>query len=194
MDETTPVAELVQRLRAGDSRAAETLFHRYARRLSRLAGQHLSRKLAGRIDGEDVVQSVFRTFFRRHAEGEFRIEGDAQLWRLLVKITVLKTRAKGRAHTAAMRDATAEVAGPDAWLAESLAEEPGPEQAVALVDQIEALLRCLPEMYGRVLELRMQGHAVAEIAPQLQVSRRTVYRALDLLQERLLQGGGDEAP
>jgi hypothetical protein len=51
----------------GDSAAVEQLFERYAQRLARLADRNLSRKIAGRLDGEDVVQSVFRTFFRRSA-------------------------------------------------------------------------------------------------------------------------------
>jgi RNA polymerase sigma-70 factor (ECF subfamily) len=184
--ETESAAELVQRLRAGDADAAALLFARYARQLTRLAEQHLDRKLAGRIDGEDVVQSVFRTFFRRSAQGEFRIDSSAQLWRLLVQITVFKVRSRAREHTAARRDAGAEQAG-EAGLVEALAREPGPEEAAALVDQIDGLLRGLPPLYGQVLGLRLEGYPVAEIAPRLGVSRQTIYRALELLQRRLTE-------
>lgn len=186
MDESSPMADLIERLRAGDPQAAEQLFQRYAQRLTHLAEQHLSHKLAGRLDGEDIVQSVFRTFFRRSSQGEFHIDGSAQIWRLLVKITVLKARAKGRYHAAQQRDVAAEFAG-DAWLAEAVAREPGPEEAAALVDQIEALLHGLPPLCCQVLELRLQGHAVTEIAPRLGVSRQTVYRVLGLLQQRLTE-------
>src|SRR3712207_1477794 len=99
MNQGEPVARLLERCRSGDQQAAAQLYGRYAQRLVRLAEQHLSRKLAGRLDGEDVVQSVFRTFFRRSAAGEFAIDGSAQIWRLLMKITILKARAKGRFHT-----------------------------------------------------------------------------------------------
>jgi RNA polymerase sigma-70 factor (ECF subfamily) len=154
--------------------------------LTRLAEQHLSRKLAGREDGEDVVQSVFRTFFRRGSQGEFRIDSSAELWQLLVKITLLKARARARYHTAAKRDVAVEVpVGEQGWLPEALARDPEPDEAVILVDEIEALLRELPALYCRVLEMRLAGHAVAEIAAQLGVSRQTIYRALDLLQRRL---------
>ena len=86
MNESEPVStSLVQRLREGDPRAADALFARYSRHLARAAEQHLARKLAGRVDGEDVVQSVFRTFFRRYQAGEFRIDTSAQLWRLLLR-------------------------------------------------------------------------------------------------------------
>src|SRR5687767_7041763 len=98
MAEVDPVTELVRRWREGDGEAAEQLFARYSERLVRLAEWHLSHKLAGRLDGEDVVQSVFRTFFRRSAMGEFRIDSSAQIWRLLVQMTMLKACAKGRHH------------------------------------------------------------------------------------------------
>src|SRR5262249_31300306 len=141
-------------------------------------------KLAGRLDGEDVVQSVFRTFFRRCARGDFQIDSSAQIWRLLVKITVAKARAQGRYHSAARRNVAAEQ-DPGDGLVEAVTEEPGPEEAADLVDQIEALLRGLPELHCRVLERRLEGHSVADIAAGLGVSRQSVYRILDLLQQRL---------
>src|SRR5438270_39264 len=82
---------------------------------------------AGRVNGEDVVQSVFRTFFRRCAQGEFQIDDSTRMWRLLVKITLQKARAQARHHTAEMRDVRAEAAGEDdAWLCEGVSREPGP--------------------------------------------------------------------
>jgi RNA polymerase sigma-70 factor (ECF subfamily) len=190
MEAVSSVAELVERSRRGDARAAAELFDRYARRLTVLAEQHLSRKLAARLDGDDVVQSVFRTFFRRSAAGEFRIDNSAELWRLLVEITLQKARAYGRFHTAGLRDVTAEAPGGGApFLADALAHEPTPEEAAALVDQIEELLRGLPTLYGELLQLRLEGHSVVETAGRLGVSRRTVHRALQLLKQRLLRRG-----
>jgi RNA polymerase sigma-70 factor (ECF subfamily) len=186
LDVPKAISELVVRLRGGDPQAAEELFARYSQRLTFLAEQQLSRKLAARLDGEDVVQSVFRTFFRRSAAGEFRIDTSDELWRLLVQITVQKARAYGRQHTAAVRDAAAEVPGGGAgFLIEAVAHEPGPVEATALVDQIEALLRGLPALYHDLLRLRLEGHSVSDTAGRLGVSRRTVHRGLRLLQQRL---------
>jgi RNA polymerase sigma-70 factor (ECF subfamily) len=186
-----PVADLIRRLHEGDPKGADELFAHYARRLTRVAEQHLSRKLAGRLDGEDVVQSVFRTFFRRSAEGEFRIDGSAQLWRLLVKITLMKARAKARYHTAEKRNVADEASLDDLeWLAEAAAREPGPLEAALLVDQIETLLDGLPPLYCHILDLRLQGHGPSEIASTLGISRQTVQRALRLLRQRL---EGDES-
>jgi RNA polymerase sigma-70 factor, ECF subfamily len=183
MADSPPLTDLLPLLPAGDDRAARALFDRYSDRLVRLADRHLSKRLAGRVDGEDVVQSVFRTFFRREAAGEFRVDGSAQLWQLLVRITVLKARAKARFHTAGVRDASAEHVPQDGF--DAVAPEPGPEEAVLLVDQIDALLRDLPPLYAQVLGLRLQGPPVTEVADELGVSRQTVHRALNLLQDRL---------
>lgn len=186
MDNPTPAAEWIGRIRAGDAEAAAELFARYGQRLTRLAEQHLSRKLSARLDGEDVIQSVFRTFFRRTSQGEFRIDSSAQLWRLLVRITVRKAQALGRHETAGRRSVAAEVTvADDVGFSEAVARDPGPEEAAILVEQIESLLRGLPELYCHVLEMRLQGQEVAKIAIQLRVSRQTVYRALQLLQQRL---------
>jgi RNA polymerase sigma-70 factor (ECF subfamily) len=185
-----PVSELLPQLLGGDPHAARAVFDRYSARLVRLADQHLSRKLAGRVDGEDVVQSAFRTFFRRGNEGEFRIDGSAQLWQLLVRITILKARAKARHHTAAMRDAGAE--RPEVLGAfDPASREPGPEDAVALVEQVEMLLHDLPPLYGQLLGLRLQGRTATDTADELGVSRQTVHRALNLLQDRLTAMAAD---
>src|SRR5262249_27188061 len=144
------------------------------------------RHLAGRLDPEDVVQSAFRTFFRRSARGEFRIGSSGQLWRLLVKITVLKTWAKNRYHSAGRRDVRAENrAATDDALRTALTQEPGPPEVAALVDLIQTILHGLPNPFGEMLELRLREHSVEEIAERFGVSRQTVYRKLDTLQRRL---------
>jgi RNA polymerase sigma-70 factor (ECF subfamily) len=188
-DEDDPLPDLVRRLRAGDPQAPDALYALFARRLTRIAEEHLSRRLAGRLDGDDVVQSAFRTFFRRNAAGEFVIDSSGQLWRLLVRITLLKAKARARHHTAGVRDVGAEAAaGGDPWLLEAVSREPSPLEAVMLIDQIEALLEGLPPFYGQVLELRLQGVGPGEIASRLGFSRQTIQRALTLLRERLARG------
>lgn len=184
---TTPeaIAEFVERWRNGDERAARWLVERYAQRLTALAGKHLSQKLGARVDSEDIVQSVFRTFFHRAARGEFRIENSVALWQLLVKITLAKVRSEARRHGAAKRDMDAETGRTmDAWLPEAIASEPGPGEAAALVDLVESLLDGLPAKVCDIFTLHLEGHSRTEIAQRLQISRQTVCRALVLIQEK----------
>jgi RNA polymerase sigma-70 factor, ECF subfamily len=177
-DRTDPV-------RAEADRRVDELFRLYAARLARLAEWKFSRVLAARETPEDVVQSVFRTFFRRSAAGEFRIDDTDQLWRLLVRITVRKVYARTRYHLAEMRDARREVAEGDPWLAEQLNREPQPEEVVAVADLIERSMRGLDDVYGDILGRRLQGWAVQDIAHDLNLSRQTVHGKLNHLQDRL---------
>jgi len=93
-------------LRAGDvvEQAAQQVFLTYVERLLRLAGGRLSQRLACRIDPEDIVQSVFRTFFVRLREGQFTLNEEDDLGRILVGITIRKALRQVAFHRAAKRD------------------------------------------------------------------------------------------
>jgi RNA polymerase sigma-70 factor (ECF subfamily) len=192
MDDPDRVNELISDLHRADEQTAAELFARYARRLTVLAEQHLDRRVAGRVDGDDVVQSVFRSFFARCERGDFQIDSSAQLWRLLLQITIRKARAQNRRHTSGNRDVRREAAPIDEnWFVRGPGREPDPAEAAVLVDEIRHLLDGLPPRYGQVLELRLAEYPVAEIAERLAVSRQTVYRVLELLQQRLKEAASD---
>lgn len=179
--------ELLAHWRDGDEAAARVLFDRFSQRLTALAEQHISAKLGKRLDGEDIVQSVFRTFFQRSADGQWHVETSGELWQLLVTITLAKVRSQARRHGAARRDVTAEASPIGDWLGEAIAAGPQPEDAMILVEQMEAILQGLPATYSDILAQRLEGRSRTEIAGRLGISRHTVYRALDLLRERLEQ-------
>jgi RNA polymerase sigma factor (sigma-70 family) len=101
-----------------------------------------------------------------------------------VTITVRKARTLARRHTAGLRDVSAEVGNADPALA-ALSREPGAREAALLAEEVDALLRGLPGRCAEVLDLRLQGYSVAEIGERLSMSRQTVYRALELFQQRL---------
>jgi RNA polymerase sigma-70 factor (ECF subfamily) len=192
MNDTDPVTELLRRLRAEEPLAAQALFARYSQRLLPLARQHLTGRLGGRVDAEDVVQSAFRTFFRRINHGEFQIADSLRLWRLLVRITLLKARATARRHTAAVRDIGREQPGGD-WFHDTIAVEPRPEDAAAVADQIECLLADLPPLFGEVLGRLLAGESKSDIAKSVGLSRPTVYGCVRVLQQRLRKSLGDSA-
>ena len=60
--------------------------------------------MQSRMDPEDVVQSVFRTFFARMKNDEFKIDAEDDLFKLLVRITVHKALRQIAHHRAAKRD------------------------------------------------------------------------------------------
>lgn len=178
-------SELYQRWRSGDELAGKQLFAHYARELSKQAQSHISARLARRIDGEDVVQSVFRTFFRRDAIGEFTINSHVDMFRLLAKITARKTQTQARRHTSQMRDIAAESpdSAPD-WLLEAMDQDPGPAEAAELADLMQAILRGLPEAHGQILAMRLAGYSQTDIAAELGLARMTIHRVLSVLKDR----------
>src|SRR5215831_19156169 len=160
---------LVARWRQGDQRAADELFRRYTNRLVLLARSRLPGKLAQRTAAEDVVQSVYRVFFSRAREGRYDLERGGDLWRLLVTITLHKLHHQVDRSTTAKRDLGREqnFGSEDSLLglqAHLQSHEPSPVEAIALADQLEQTMRRLEPFQRRILELRLQGFNVEEVA------------------------------
>jgi RNA polymerase sigma-70 factor, ECF subfamily len=178
---------LMDRLRRGDPAAAEGVFRRFARRLIGLARQRLDARLRQKVDPEDVLQSALKSFFVRHAAGEYDLDSWDSLWSLLTVITLRKCGHRARHFRAARRDVAREVAppgeGPAGW--QAIAREPTPEEAARLADTVEQLFRGLDDDGRRVVELSLQGYKAPEISAQLGLAERSVYRTQERVRRRL---------
>ncbi len=185
-------AELLARVREGDERVAKTLFEQYLVRLTALARSRLAAKLAARVDPEDVVQSAYRSFFAGAREGRFSIERSGDLWRLLVTVTLRKLYRQVARHTAEARDVGREArASRDGDpLALIAGREPTPDEVVAVAEELEALLSSLDSGQRRVLELRLQGESLDDIARLVGRSERTVRRTLQEIRRAFAQRHG----
>ena len=183
MPEPTPDdQDLVARCRAGSNTAAQEIFDRFVERLLVLARRRIGHRLTSRVDPEDIVQSVFRTFFHRLKNDQFTIDDQDDLFKLLVRITVHKTLRQVAHHKAAKRDPSLEAGQGDAaqeQLMQAMDGEPSPETIVAFMDQLEHFLGQFKPQDRRVLELRLQGYSSEEIAQQLGTYDRKVRRVLE---------------
>lgn len=183
MSSSTPNDKsLLEACRAGSESAARELFERYVERLMELARKRIGSRVASRIDPEDVVQSVFRTFFCRLKDGRFQFGADDDLFKLLVRITVNKTLRQIAFHRAAKRNPALETGqGDDAreMLLQVMDKDPSAETVVAFFEQFEHLLGQLMPQDRRILELRFQGYSTEEIAKQLNIYDRKVRRVLE---------------
>src|SRR5262245_66141692 len=94
---------LLAQWREGDPQAAGRLFHRYAERLTALARSRLTARMGRRFDPEDVVQSVYCSFFKAAGEGRFDLQRGGDLWRLLVAITLNKLHLRVRRNQSGKR-------------------------------------------------------------------------------------------
>jgi RNA polymerase sigma-70 factor (ECF subfamily) len=173
---------LLARLRGGEVDAATELYLRYADRLLRLARRQTAADLAARFDPEDVVQSVFRTFFRRFSAGAYDVPEGSELWKLLLVISLNKLRKLGQHHRAAKRDARRTVGGED--VTQLLGnDETGAVAHLRLT--IQELLESFDATTCRIIELRMEGREVQEIADSINRSKRTVERVLQNFRRRM---------
>jgi RNA polymerase sigma factor (sigma-70 family) len=180
---------LLERFCAGDELAAESLFSRYFSRLTALARSRLSPRLARRTDPEDVVMSVYRSFFVGARAGRFTLNRGGDLWRLLSSITKHKLLKKTRHEQAGRRSVNRDVPLDPASEGEFVAQgqQPIPEDALALVDELEQVFSKLDLLSRRVFELRLQGAQIAEIAQDTGRSERTVRRMLGEIRNLLAQ-------
>ena len=180
------------RLRAGENAAAAQVFNRFASRLLALARKQLDPDVLQKVDPEDVVQSVFRSFFVHNVSGRFGDFGNwDNLWGMLVVLTQWKCGRRMAYFHAACRDVGREVPAEQALDDESCPDvgvfddEPTPAEAAMLTDTLERLMRCLDGQQREILTLSLQGYAPAEISGRLGCTERTVYRVLERVKQWL---------
>jgi RNA polymerase sigma factor (sigma-70 family) len=186
MSQNVSSSELLIGWKAGDESAVLELHRRYCERLRNLAEQQIGNKLAARVGPEDIVQSVFRTFFRQANENLFSIDRSSALWSLLAAITVNKVRRQGERHLALKRDVNRELAiDPAPLLAKVVSREPGPEEIAVMTEELELVAAGLSDRDASILNLCLEGHSVSEIVTKVCVSRWTVRRILDRMGAKL---------
>ncbi|MCA9264914.1 MAG: sigma-70 family RNA polymerase sigma factor [Planctomycetales bacterium] len=176
---------LLRRLRGGDGDAATALYERYAQRLIELARRKTSLTYKSRFDAEDVVQSVFRSFFRRAQEGIYDVPGSGELWQLLLVLSLNKIRRLALHHTRQKRDVrntlTSDKLSPEFLQAETTT---GLDVLRLVVDEV---IGELPDFHQQIIQDRIEGHEVAEIANRVGRSKRTVERVLQQFRQMLAE-------
>jgi len=180
---------VLARLEEGDEDAAKAVFERFGDRLIRLARSRLDAQMRRKFDADDVMQSVFRSFFTRQGDGQFQFEDWDSIWALLTVMTKRKCARRVKAERAARRDVSREISTAPAsdddsggW--ETMAGDPTPDEAATLTDLVEHLMRGLDEREQQVLTLRLQGFTVQEISKKVGFSERSVHRTLAQLRRR----------
>ncbi len=172
---------LLKQFRGGEHDAATQLYARYASRLLDLAQRRTGHDLTQRVDPEDVVQSVFRTFFRRAAEGSYEVPDGDTLWKLLMVIALNKIRSLADFHRADKRD----VRRTQGMLASE--GQLGQHDSFDMLRlTIEDLTHDFPEAHRQMIQLRIEGYSVAEIAEKVARSKRSTERVLQSFRSHLM--------
>lgn len=168
-------------LHRGEEDAATKIYLRYADRLRALAHRQTATDLRSRLDPEDIVQSVFRTFFRHASVGHYQVPEGEELWKLFLVIALNKIRSTGAWHHAAKRDARVTVSD------EAITQQPSEdENSLAILNLvIDDMLAAMPPSNQQIIKLRIAGQEVEEIARQVDRSKRSVERVLQEFRAQL---------
>lgn len=182
--ETTDSQRLFKGVVLGDETAADELFAAYVHRLIALARGRLSERLQRKVDADDIVQSAMRSFFVRARDGQFVIQRSGELWALLAAMT----RNKLLRQCERFRQQKRDVARDEDGLSENAAVvAPTVEEAVAVADELELVMRELSPLSRDIAERRLQGQSIPDIAEAVDRSERTVRRLLAAFRDQLEQ-------
>ena len=183
MSESFVFADLLQRIREGDERAAQELVARYEPVVRREVRARLrDPRLRRLFDSADFCQSVFASFFARAAAGQYDLDHSGQLLNLLLSMARRKLAFRLRQQRARRRDNRRlhEGEGPLQQAADprgSPSEQVGRQELLLLVRQ-----RLSPEE-NQIASLRGQGCSWSEVAARLggtpEARRVQLARALD---------------
>ena len=189
--QNTTDAALIERFLRGEEDAATSLYLRYAERILNLANFQTCESLSYQVGSEEIVQTVFRTFFRRASKGQYlAIDGD-ELWKLLLVIALNKIRKKAGFHKAQKRDYRKSKSMVDSTYTSQLKSKSDETAYSVLRLTVEDLVAGLPERNREVIELRIQGNTLDEISEKTCRSKRTAERILQDFKNQLLASMGD---
>ncbi|WP_020471754.1 RNA polymerase sigma factor [Zavarzinella formosa] len=161
------------------------VYGEYAQRLKGFIRSQLAADMAGREDEEDIMQSVFRTFWRGVSESRYAVPDSADLWNLLSVLARHKVIAHATRHRAIKRDVRQTRSLTDLETTLSFVDSRAADPVLEAV--VRDLMEKLLPVHREMIELRCQGFEVAEIARVTNRSKRTVERILQQSREAILE-------
>jgi DNA-directed RNA polymerase specialized sigma24 family protein len=193
------VTLLIRSLKAGDERAASSLWSRCFGGLVRLARGRLRGAPRTVSDEEDIALSAFHCLWQGVTADRFpRLFNRGHLWRLLASIAAKKAadqrrhdrrKKRGGGRTICAVDLGRDDSGSDvlAWVAPS---EPSSDAAAVLDEDCRRLLERLGDGELRQIAVwKLEGYDNDEIAQRLGCSPRSLSRRLGAIREAWLRGG-----
>ncbi len=170
--------------------AAAEFCARYMEKLISLVERNLSARFAARFSPEDVVQSVFRSWFANAKDGQIHAATRDEIWKLISTIALNKVRNRIKHHSREKRDIRRTEAGDE--LFPSIAS-PIPEDAAAVMDVIHTASIRLDENSRRTLELILEGRSHKEIAEILGRTTKSIGRYRERIGEVLRSVVGENS-
>jgi DNA-directed RNA polymerase specialized sigma24 family protein len=194
MSESTNVSHWIDLVKTGDSVAASQIWHHYFDRLVRSVRHRVYGQNRAVSDEEDIVLSVFDSFYNAAENGRFPDLTDRDdLWRLLLRMAARKVVDKRRHDLRQRRGGNVQLyyldhAADDDSVVEAIGVEPSPDMVVMMQESVEQLFSHLG--VGQLRDLagaKLEGYTNAELAQRFGCSERTIERRLNLIREKCQQ-------
>jgi RNA polymerase sigma-70 factor, ECF subfamily len=170
-----------QKLREEEEAQAAELVGRYSSQLLSLARSQIPQCYGPRFSAEDIIQSVYRTYFTRRRDGRINVPWGADLWGLLVVITLRKCHNRRKHAQAARRDLRREIVCDQG----TASHEIDPMELARLADLIETVLSSFSKDYQTILVATLNGEAAETISQSSSYPIRTVRRVRQRFRELL---------
>lgn len=172
---------LMERVRASSGDAARELVDRYGDHILRIVRHKLHKKLRSKFDSDDFVQAVWTSFFALPVE-EMRFEHPEALAAFLMQLARNKVIDAVRQRLQTGRYDVNRERPLDGSQAPEVGNLPGREPTASQVamarEEWQRYLETQPAQHQQVLMSLHRGRSTQEIARELNVSLRTIYRVL----------------
>ncbi len=194
MADSTNVSHWIALVKSGDPVAANHIWQHYFARLVRAVRARTRGQNSAVSDDEDIVLSVFDSFYDAAQNGRFPDLSDRDdLWRLLMRMAARKVVDKRRRDQRQRRGGevtfhTLNDAGDDHQIIDAIGNEPSPEMVLMMQESVQQLFSHLG--VGPLADLavaKLEGQTNAEIARRFGCSERTIERRLRLIREKYQQ-------
>lgn len=191
MSKNFNVSHWIELVKTGDSMAANRIWQHYFDRLVRAVRGRLYGQNRAVSDEEDIVLSVFDSFYDAAANGRFPDLSDRDdLWQLLMRMSARKVVDKHRRDNRRRRGGNVNVQSLDQTaeeesVFEAIGDEPSPEMVLMMQESVEKLFFHLG--VGNLRELagaKLEGYSNAELAARFGCSERTIERRMHLIREK----------
>jgi RNA polymerase sigma factor (sigma-70 family) len=191
LEATEAFTGLLARAHDGDPAALSELLRQYESKVRLVARVLLGPALRPYLDSLDLVQSVHGSLLRGLRQDKFAISTPDHLIALALTLVRRKVARQWRHLRRQQRLERRETA--DGSLSDVLTSLSSPDddpvKAAQFKDQVEHLSLNLKEAERRLLELRLQGYNLAEVAHEMGLSAVALRVRLTRLRQRLRAAG-----
>jgi len=194
MSKSTNVSHWIYLVKHGDSAAANRIWQHYYDCLVRAVRHRLYGQSRAVSDEEDIVLSVYDSFYSAVKKGRFPDLSDRDdLWRLLLRMSARKVVDRRRHDQRQRRSGGVNLhsfnhATNGENVIEAIGNEPTPEMVLMMQESVEQFFSHLG--VGQLRDLagaKLEGYSNAELAERFDCSERTIERRLHLIREKCQQ-------